>query len=243
MTNEEIKILCNMSETLQKIEIKSYYTEEDYFNIQKIIDGYNKLKKYFENYVVIDKILNKKIDNHSIKEMIYKMRNRYGHIEDNKYINDLIRLLTKVNKNDIHTLINEIKSTIEVIFKTYLSSDYYKVIMNSKPVITIFELMKDIINNPKSKTDFDRKSKNELRPIFNNFKYDESTKEEFDDLANKFIKYVQLEENKNKMIELYGEENYNELIKMLTDDNYTEQQAMELMGKYTQVSLIDDNED
>ena len=151
MTNEEIKILCNMSETLQKIEIKSYYTEEDYFNIQKIIDGYNKLKKYFENYVVIDKILNKKIDNHSIKEMIYKMRNRYGHIEDNKYINDLIRLLTKVNKNDIHTLINEIKSTIEVIFKTYLSSDYYKVIMNSKPVITIFELMKDIINNPKSK--------------------------------------------------------------------------------------------
>ena len=41
-----------MSETLQKIEIKSYYTEEDYFNIQKLIDGYNKLKKYFgfENY-------------------------------------------------------------------------------------------------------------------------------------------------------------------------------------------------
>ncbi len=63
MTSNEVKVLSNMAIISSKIEIKNTYTEEDYFNIFKLIDGYKALEKHFQNKQIINSLLDKKLNN------------------------------------------------------------------------------------------------------------------------------------------------------------------------------------
>lgn len=230
MTNNEIKVLSNMAILLSKIEIKNTYTEEDYFNIFKLIDGYKTLEKYFQNKQIIDSLLDKKINNDKLYDLIRLVRNRYSHMDKNDKLDKLVILQTKVDKKDIHEIINEIKKEMDIIFVRDLNGNAHKFIMNTQIIMNTFELMKSILNDPESKNDFDEYSKEILRPIINNFKYDESTEEEYNKVNEEIIRIYKSDEIKQGLIKLYGENNYNTLMRMMIDENFTQDEAIKLFN-------------
>lgn len=230
MTNNEIKVLSNMAILLSKIEIKNTYTEEDYFNIFKLIDGYKTLEKYFQNKQIIDSLLDKKINNDKLYDLIRLVRNRYSHVDKNDKLDKLVILQTKVDKKDIHEIINEIKKEMDIIFVRDLNGNAHKFIMNTQIIMNTFELMKSILNDPESKNDFDEYSKEILRPIINNFKYDESTEEEYNKVNEEIIRIYKSDEIKQGLIKLYGENNYNTLMRMMIDENFTQDEAIKLFN-------------
>ena len=230
MTNNEIKVLSNMAILLSKIEIKNTYTEEDYFNIFKLIDGYKTIEKYFQNKQIIDSLLDKKINNDKLYDLIRLVRNRYSHVDKNDKLDKLVILQTKVDKKDIHEIINEIKKEMDIIFVRDLNGNAHKFIMNTQIIMNTFELMKSILNDPESKNDFDEYSKEILRPIINNFKYDESTEEEYNKVNEEIIRIYKSDEIKQGLIKLYGENNYNTLMRMMIDENFTQDEAIKLFN-------------
>lgn len=230
MTNNEIKVLSNMAILLSKIEIKNTYTEEDYFNIFKLIDGYKTLEKYFQNKQIIDSLLDKKINNDKLYDLIRLVRNRYSHVDKNDKLDKLVILQTKVDKKDIHEIINEIKKEMDIIFVRDLNGNAHKFIMNTQIIMNTFELMKSILNDPESKNDFDEYSKEILRSIINNFKYDESTEEEYNKVNEEIIRIYKSDEIKQGLIKLYGENNYNTLMRMMIDENFTQDEAIKLFN-------------
>lgn len=236
MQNDEIKILSNMIILLPKIEIKNVYSEEDYFNIFQLIDGYKKIEKYFTNKDIINDLLNKRIEESKLFDLIRLARNRYSHVDKHDKLDKLIILQIKVNKEDIHKLINEIKDGINKVFVEKLDSNAHKLIMNTKTIMYTFEMMKSIINNSKSKNDFDRYCKDLIKPIINNFNYEDSTQEEYDKINEQIIDIYKSDEMKNGIIKLYGEENYNQLLRMLTDDSFSKDEAIELMNNIKKIS-------
>lgn len=212
MTNDEVKVLSNMAMISKKIEIKNFYTEEDYSNIFKLIDGFKdkdkkkiKIEKYFRNKDIINILLDKEINGYKIYDLIRISRNRDSHIDKINGLEALVLLQTKVDIKDIHTIINEIKSEIENIFKDDLNSDAYRLIMNSKPIINLFEIMKTSIYNAEPKSEFDKKSKNMLSNLLTNFKYDDSTLTDFEKFDNDFLDIAKSDDFKNEMIKQFGE--------------------------------------
>lgn len=238
MTNDEVKILSNMAIVLSKIEIKNTYTEEDYFNIFQLIDGYRNIEKYFHNNQIINSLLSKKIQDDELYDLIRVVRNRYSHVDKHDKLDKLVILQTKVDKRDIHTIINEIKKEMDNIFVRDLDSNVHKLIMNTKIIMNTFELMKSILNDSESKNDFDKYSKEILRPIINGFKYDESTEEEYNKVNDEIINIYKSNEIKEGLIKLYGEDNYYKLMQMMIDDTFTPEEAIELMNNIKKMSNI-----
>ena len=238
MTNNEVKILSNMAIVLSKIEIKNTYIEEDYFNIFQLIDGYRNIEKYFHNNQIINSLLSKKIQNDELYDLIRVVRNRYSHVDKHDKLDKLVILQTKVDKRDIHTIINEIKIEMDNIFVRDLDSNAHKLIMNTKIIMNTFELMKSILNDSYSKNDFDKYSKEILRPIINGFKYYESTEEEYNKVNDEIINIYKSNEIKEGLIKLYGEDNYNKLMQMMIDDTFTPEEAIELMNNIKKMSNI-----
>ena len=238
MTNNEVKVLSNMAIISSKIEIKNTYTEEDYFNIFQLIDGYKNIEKYFHNHQIINNLLDKKIKNNKLYDLIRQVRNRYSHVDKHDKLDKLVILQTKVDKKDIHEIINEIKKEMDIIFVRDLNSDAHKLIMNTKIIMNTFELMKSILNDPESKNDFDKYSKEILKPIINNFKYDESTEEEYNKVNEEIINIYKSDEIKKGLIKLYGDKNYNKLMRMMIDDTFAEEEAIELMNNIKKMSNV-----
>lgn len=238
MTNDEVKILSNMAIVSSKIEIKNTYTEEDYFNIFQLIDGYRNIEKYFHNNQIINSLLSKKIQDDELYDLIRVVRNRYSHVDKHDKLDKLVILQTKVDKRDIHAIINEIKKEMDNIFVRDLDSNAHRLIMNTKIIMNTFELMKSILNDSESKNDFDKCSKEILRPIINGFKYDESTEEEYNKVNDEIINIYKSNEIKEGLIKLYGEDNYNKLMQMMIDDTFTPEEAIELMNNIKKMSDI-----
>ena len=238
MTSNEVKVLSNMAIISSKIEIKNMYTEEDYFNIFQLIDGYKNIEKYFHNRQIINNLLEKKIKNNTLYDLIRQVRNRYSHVDKHDKLDKLVILQTKVDKKDIHEIINEIKKEMDIIFTRDLNSNAHKLIMNTKIIMNTFELMKSILNDSESKNDFDKYSKEILRPIINSFKYDESTEEEYNKVNEEIINIYKSDKIKDGLVKLYGEDIYNKLMRMMTDDTFTETEAIELMNNIKNMSNI-----
>ena len=238
MTSNEVKVLSNMAIISSKIEIKNMYTEEDYFNIFQLIDGYKNIEKYFHNRKIINNLLDKKIKNNTLYDLIRQVRNRYSHVDKHDKLDKLVILQTKVDKKDIHEIINEIKKEMDIIFTRDLNGNAHKLIMNSKIIMNTFELMKSVLNDSESKNDFDKYSKEILRPIINSFKYDESTEEEYNKVNEEIINIYKSDKIKDGLVKLYGEDNYNKLMRMMTDDTFTETEAIELMNNIKNMSNI-----
>lgn len=238
MTSNEVKVLSNMAIISSKIEIKNMYTEEDYFNIFQLIDGYKNIEKYFHNRQIINNLLDKKIKNNTLYDLIRQVRNRYSHVDKHDKLDKLVILQTKVDKKDIHEIINEIKKEMDIIFTRDLNNNAHKLIMNTKIIMNTFELMKSILNDSESNNDFDKYSKEILRPIINSFKYDESTEEEYNKVNEEIINIYKLDKIKDGLVKLYGEDIYNKLMRMMTDDTFTETEAIELMNNIKNMSNI-----
>lgn len=236
MQNDEIKVLSNMIVLLPKIEIKNVYSEEDYFNIFQLIDGYKKIEKYFTNKDIINDLLNKEFEENKLFNLIRLARNRHSHVDKHDKLDKLVILQIKVDKEDIHKLINAIEEEMNNVFVKKLDSNTHKLIMNTKTIMYTFELMKSIINDHKSKCDFDRYSKDLIRPIINSFNYEDSTQEEYDKINEKIVNIYKSNEMKDGIIKLYGEENYNQLLRMLTDDSFSKDEAIELMNRIKNLS-------
>ncbi len=219
-----------MAALLPKIEIKNAYSEEDFFNIFQLIDGYKKIEKYFNNKNIINDLLNKKIKNDKLYDLIRLVRNRFSHVDKHDKLDKLVILQTKVDKKDVHTIINEIKDGMNNIFIKDLNRDAYRLIMNTKIIMNMFELMKSIINDPESINDFDRYCKEVLKPIIDNFKYDNSTEEEYNKVNEEIINIYKTDRMREGIINLYGEKNYNDLMRMMLDDSFTIEDAVELMN-------------
>ncbi len=230
MTNDEIKTFNNMLMLLPKIEIKDYYSEEDYFNIFQLIDGYRKeLKKYFINSKYIDELLDKKYGGDSLYSLIRLVRNRVSHVEKNNAVDKFITLTTIVDKDDIHTIINEIKSGVDYIFVKYLNNDIYKVMMNNKLMIYIFELTKAIINNKNYKNEFDQATRPKLKELANSFNYDDSTINDYNNYARSVIELYQTKEFKEGIIAMYGEGIYDNIMRFMTNDSITLEELEEFI--------------
>lgn len=243
MTNDAIKILANMAIILSKIEMKDSYTEEDYFNIFQLIDGYKKLEKFFNNKIIINELLDKKINDDKLYDLIRLVRNRYSHIDKHDKIDKLIVLQTKVKKEDIHNLINEIRKEMDNIFARDLNNDKYKLIMNTKAIINIFELLKSLVNDPEHKNEFDRISKELLKPIVNNFQYDSSTIKEYEEMDNKIIEVYKSEDIKKGIVSMYGISIYNEILRMLTDDTFTDNEFIDLVNNIKNNNMYSDDKE
>ena len=231
MTNGEVKIFSNMALILPKIE-KDSYLEEDYSNIFQLIDGYKKLEKYFSNKDIINELLDKKIEEDSLYDLIRLVRNRVSHIDKHDKVDKFIILLTKVKIEEIHKLVSEIKNEMDNIYVRDLNGDAYRLIMNTKLIAYVFELYKKVINDTNFKNEFDKYSREKLKPIINNFNYEKSTIEEYNEYVSQLIEMYQTKEFKDGIIEMYDEDTYNEIIRMLTDESYTKEEVSELMTKF-----------
>lgn len=239
MKSDEIKIFSNMSLLLPRITIKDSYTEEDYFYIFQLIDGYNSLENYFQNKDEINKILNNKIGTYKLIDLIRIVRNRYSHIDKNNALDALISLQAKVDKKDIHILIENIKNEMNNIFKVYLNQDTYKLIMNTRMISNLFGSIDYSINQKERINSFDEYCAKELKKIMDKFDYENSTEKEFDDINNEIVRFYKTEKVKKGIIHMYGEDIYNELLQMLIDDSYQDSKAIELINKikdYTALS-------
>lgn len=239
MNNNEIKIFSNMLLLLPKIDIKASYTEEDFFYIFQLIDGYKKLEQYFKNKDIINEILYNKIGKYKLIDLIKTVRNRYSHIDKNNAVNELILLQSIVDKENIHKLIQEIKNEMDNIFKTNLNHDSYKLIMNTRMISNLFEAINYSVNQKEPINEFDDYCRKELKKILDKFNYENSTEEEFEVTNDKIVKFYRTEKVKKGIIDMYNEETYNELLKMLIDDSYTCDNAMKLMNKIKDYNKIE----
>lgn len=231
MSNNEMKIFTNMCLLIPKVDIKNSYTEENFFYIFQFVDGYKKIEHYFQNNNVINKILDDKIDNFRVYDLIRIVRNRYSHIDKNNAVESLILLQAKVDKNKIHILIQEIKEEMNNIFKRELSQDTYKLIVNTRIVSTLFETINYSINHKDRFNEFDEYCAKELKKIMDKFDYEKSTEEEFDITNDKIVEFYKTKKVKKGIVDMYDEDIYNELLQMLTDDSYTIDHALKLMNK------------
>ncbi len=221
MNNDEIKILSNMSFILPLVESKNIYSEDDYSNIYKLIDGYKKIQKYFHNNSIIDSMLDKEYGSIRLFDLIRIVRNRSSHVDKNNNIDKYIVLQTKVPKIEIDNMISEIKKEMNIIYGRDLNSDAYKFIMNSKIMIYIFELSKAKINDEDYRNDFDKYSREALKPIINEFNYQESTLKDYEEYVNQILKIYKSDIFKNEIIKIYGANIYNDIIRMIADENFT----------------------
>lgn len=231
MTNNEIKILSNMAFLLQKIEIKESYTEEEYSNIYTLIDGYHKIERYFGNKEIINEILDRKIKDYKLVDLLRVVRNRVSHIDKNNCVDQLLILQTEVNKNDIKRLINEIKAEMDIIFKRDLNNDAYKFIMNTRMMSNIFAAIDYSLYKKEPKNEFDKYCREELGKIMDGFDPENSTFEDLEYINNKIVSFLKKDKVKCGIIDLYGEDLYNDLLRMITDDSFTELEAIELLIK------------
>lgn len=236
MENEEIKTLCNMCCSLSMIEKNNNYLEKDYFYIFQLVDGYKKVKNYFGNSITIDKILATKYENITLYNLLRLVRNRHAHVDNHKSLNCYVILKTNVNIEIINELINEINKEIEIIFKKYLNEDYYKVFINTKQVIELFETLKYIINNSKPKSDFEKKSLEEIKLLIKELRFETSSFKDFEKLYFKISDLYNSKSFKDGLIDLYDEKVYNELIKILNADDYLVEELNNLINMIKQFS-------
>lgn len=240
MTNNEIKILSNMALLLSKIEIKESYTEEEYSNIFQLIDGYHNLEKYFENKDIINEILDKKIRNYKLVDLLRVVRNRVSHIDKNNCVNQLLLLQTEVDKKDVNKVINEIKIEMDEIFKRDLNNDAYKLVMNTRMMSNIFATINYSLYTKEPKNEFDKYCREELGKIIEGFNYEDSTFEDLEIVNNKIIEFYKTDKVKNGTIVLYGEDSYKDLLRMMTDDAFKESEIIELMTKIKNSEVSND---
>lgn len=229
MKKDDIKTLTNMASIMSKIKNKRLVLEEDFFNLYNIICGYRKIRVYFHNSTIIEEILNKKVNNITIFDLLRSARNRHGHLDKHNQIDRVIILQTEVDKNDLDRLITEIENGIEYIYKTVLNNDSYKVITNTKEFINFFELAKHKVNDGSYLNETDRKSKEILKPIINNFEYDNSTIEDFNQIGDVITNMFKDYEQRESMIDLYGEDNYKDMLRMMEDENFSDEDTVKLM--------------
>lgn len=231
MNNKEIGTLSNMITVYSTIKIKKSYTEDEYADIYKLVDGYKILKKYFYNSNEIENILNIKINDNKLFDLIRITRNRVAHIDKNNCEDSLVLLVTDVDINDIHDLLNKIGKGMDDIFNNQLEKNIYKLLMNNRMIVNLYSIMGHVINNKEPINEFDEKSRKELQPIFNSFDYKNSTIDEFLDFQKNIIEYYKREDTKKGIIDLYGEEVYNDLYRMITDDSFTDDDVKRLLEK------------
>lgn len=237
MTNDEVKLLSNMFFLLPSVENKNTYLEEDYSNIYKLIDGYKSIEKYFHNNTIINAILDKKYNDIKLFDLMRIVRNRVSHIDKNNNIDKFIILQTKVDEKEIDSLINEIKKEMFIIYERDLNSDAYKFVMNTKLMIYIFELAKTKINDIDYKNDFDKDSREILKPIVNNFNYDNSTLEDYGEYVNQILKIYESDLFKKGIIKLYGVSIYNDILRMIEDETFSFDDMKSLINE---IKKIDD---
>lgn len=240
MTNKEIKILSNMALLLSKIEIKESYTEEEYSNIFQLIDGYHNLEKHFENRDVINEILDKRIREYRLIDLLRVVRNRVSHIDKNNCVKQLLFLQTEVDKKDINKVINEIKIEMAIIYKRDLNNDAYKFIVNTRIMSNLFGAINYSLYTKEPKNDFDKYCRDELGKIMKGFYYEDSTFEDLEIVNNKIMEFYKTDKVKNVTIDLYGEDLYNDLLRMMTDDSFKKSEIIELMTKIKNSEVFND---
>lgn len=237
MTNDEVKLLSNMFFLLPSVENKNTYLEDDYSNVYKLIDGYKNIEKYFHNNTIINAILDKKYNDIKLFDLIRIVRNRACHIDKNNNIDKFIILQTKVAKKEIDSLINEIKKEMFIIYERDLNNDAYKFVMNTKLMIYIFELTKNKINDIDYKNAFDKDSREILKPLVNNFNYDNSTLEDYVEYVNQILKIYESDLFKKGIIKSYGVSIYNDILRMIEDETFSFNDMKSLINE---IKKIDD---
>ena len=231
MNSEEKKIFVNLMMLVPKVKELNFIREEEFFVLHQLVDGYTHLKKYFKNANKIEEILEEKYNDILLKDLIRVVRNQYSHIDKWNATEKLVILQIKVKKEILKTLVIEICTGIEDIYNKYFENDNYTLVVNSREILNVMYLMKNYIYNENPKSGFDNKCLTKLKPIFDKFKYDNSTIEEWKDFNEDVEDVFKSNEIKSGLKELYGEEIYNELIAMVSDENYTNEQFMETMNK------------
>ena len=235
MSTDEIKTLSNLFDLLPKIEKEKSYGENNYFNIFQLIEGYKRIENYFFNKDTINSILNKKVDNIRIYDLIKLARDRCAHINKHDKVDKLVILQVKVNKNDIAQLVDEIKDGIYDIYIKNLNADPYKLNINNRLIVNIFELMRWVVNDKHPINDFDRFGRDKLRPIINGFKYEKSDINDYNNFNRDVIEVFKSKEFKKGITDLYGRSIYNDFIRMITDDNFSNEETKNLMIKMAEI--------
>lgn len=174
-------------------------------------------------------------------DLIRVVRNQYSHIDKSNATEKLVILQIKVKKETLKKLVIEICTGIEDIYNKYFENDNYSLVVNSREILNVMYLMKNYVYNENHKSEFDKKCITKLKPIFDKFKYDNSTIEEWEDFTEEVKNVFESDEIKSGLKELYGEEIYNELLAMVSDENYTNEQFMNTMNKIKNIIDIKNN--
>lgn len=230
MKSEEKKTLSNMILLWNKIYEGKELSEEKISYIYQLVDGYEKLKKYFRNNDKINSILDEKYNNTSLELLLKHTRNRHSHIDKHDKLDDYFVLLFKVPKTVIFQLTDEIYTGINSIVKTIFNNNYYEIVLNSKPILYIFELYRSFSNLEIVNKESDRMFIFEFNKIIKDFNYEDSTIEEINNFVDKVELIIKSDNIKNQFIIDYGEDTYTGLIKMITDENYTDKQAEDFIN-------------
>lgn len=225
MNSEEKKTLANMILLRNKIYDNKELSEETISYIYQLVDGYEVIKKYFNNADLIDTLLNKEYDNTPLIKLLKHTRNRYAHIDKQNKLDDYFVLLFKVTKSVIFKVVDEIYADIEDIVKSLFDNNYYSVILNSRPILYIFELFKNIPSMEIINKEVDRMFITEFNKLIKDFKYEESTIEEINNFMDQVSLIIKSDNIKNQFIIDYDKDTYFELIKIITSEDYTDKQA------------------
>jgi len=233
MNDNEIIQFNNMIKVYGNLKREN---EDYYFNIYKIVECYQDLKNYFKNSKQIDKILNKKYDNNTLLSLLKNARHRHGHAKKIDGLKEYIILRSKVDKKEIDLLIYELTKEINDIFNELKENQPDKLILKTENMMTLSLLMKEKINSKEIFDTFDERCRKDIQKIFNDFKYDNDTLDEWEKRRQDLISFFRTDECKNTFCSTYDKNIYDDLIKLLDDDNISEADANKIMAQMVQVS-------
>ena len=218
MKDNDIKILINMAESSLKIKEKDTLELIDYFYIFNLIEGYEKTKEFFSNREKIDTLLEERVDETTIFDLLRIARNQYAHSDKTNGIRELLILQTQVERQKIYIIVQEITKEIENIYSTQLNNDELTVISHSRPMLLLFEFIKYALNNRESNNEIEQELTQMINPIFDEFNYEKSTLEEYEAIAKKIIKVIKSRKFKDLFIKRYDEKAYIIFQKIIMDD-------------------------
>lgn len=157
-----------------------------------------------------------KVDETSLFDLLRIARNQYAHNDKTNGIRELL-LQTKVENGKIYTIIQEIKKEIDSVYSKKLNCDSYIVVSHSRQLLLLFEFIKSGLNE-KSNNVVEQELSQMINPIFDEFKYENSTLEEYEVTAKKIIKLIKSRKFKTLFIKRYNEKAYIIFQKIFMDD-------------------------
>lgn len=238
-----------------QIYLKSCY-EEFQINLYNYYRSIKDKKSYFEDYNLIEKILNKPIipkswkkitSNYTFDDLFKAFRNKKEHYDKVNCEEEYTLFKTSVTKNQLIDLYNCCNQVLDKELSR-LNDDEILNFITSNPELKVsfdISLTNIIETNEKNKAMYPAiyELNNIMIELFKNTNLETITMNELDDIYYKLNDLLKKEVYKNEFVKIYGLDLYNYLLNMYKDENSTlEDDKQKLNYFFSEVLKINQNQ-